>query len=264
MRLGIISDVHGNLHALEAALAGLAREAIDGYLCAGDLVGYGPFPNECVELVSGLPALCVAGNHDLMALGSLDDEDAGGLARSTLYWTKQVLTDHTRGYLAELPRVLETDAVVMAHGSLDDPRTYVTSERQAREELERLAEARPAARLLILGHTHRPAVYEGRRGALLRGRSGWVDLDPEKRYMLNPGSVGQARERHPVARFMVLDLERGRAELRSLDYDVERCRESLRRRGLPEDACHRPPSVLRDRWAGRLARAARALVGVRG
>lgn len=199
-----------------------------------------------------------------MALGSLDDEDAGGLARSTLYWTKQVLTDHTRGYLAELPRVLETDAVVMAHGSLDDPRTYVTSERQAREELERLAEARPAARLLILGHTHRPAVYEGRRGALLRGRSGWVDLDPEKRYMLNPGSIGQARERHPVARFMVLDLERGRAELRSLDYDVERCRESLRRLGLPEDACHRPPSVLRDQWAGRLARAARALVGVRG
>src|SRR4051795_6579846 len=99
MRLGLIADVHGNLPALEAALAVLERERLDGYLCAGDLVGYGPHPNQVVERVRALGAPCVAGNHDLMALDRLPADRADELARETLAWTRDQLTDDSREYL---------------------------------------------------------------------------------------------------------------------------------------------------------------------
>ena len=88
MRYGVLADIHGNLHALRAALGALGREGVDRYLIAGDLVGYGPNPNECVELVAGLDAVCVAGNHDLIALDRLSDERCPELARQSLRWTR--------------------------------------------------------------------------------------------------------------------------------------------------------------------------------
>src|SRR3954447_24462817 len=87
MRFAVISDVHANLHALDAALAFLATQDVDGYLCAGDLVGYGPFPNECVRRVAALGGPCVAGNHDLIAIGRLSDERCIPLAQASLRWT---------------------------------------------------------------------------------------------------------------------------------------------------------------------------------
>ena len=96
MRFAILSDIHGNLPALEAALELFARAGVDRYLCAGDLVGYGPFPNECVERIAELGAVCVAGNHDLIALGRLSDDRCIPLARNSLRWTREVLTPATR------------------------------------------------------------------------------------------------------------------------------------------------------------------------
>src|SRR5688572_30513028 len=103
MRLGVIADIHGNLHALEAAFATLNREGVDGYVCLGDLVGYGAFPNECVERVAETGAVCVAGNHDLIALGRLPDDQCIPLARHSLEWTSRQLTPASRDYLSRLP-----------------------------------------------------------------------------------------------------------------------------------------------------------------
>src|SRR3954451_22574338 len=91
MRFAVIADVHANRHALDAALAFLADQDVEVYLCAGDLVGYGPFPNECVRRVRDLPGVCVAGNHDLIALGRLSDERCVPLARASLRWTRAAL-----------------------------------------------------------------------------------------------------------------------------------------------------------------------------
>src|SRR3954469_29493 len=99
MRYGLLSDVHANLPALRAALEWLRREGADAYLCAGDIVGYGPHPNECVELIAALPGACVAGNHDLIAVGRLDGEGIGALARVTLDWTRTVLGSDARAWL---------------------------------------------------------------------------------------------------------------------------------------------------------------------
>jgi predicted phosphodiesterase len=103
MRYGVIADVHANLHALDAALAFLCSQKIDAYLCAGDLVGYGPQPNECVRRVLALPGRCVAGNHDLIAVERLGSEGCSRLAQASLSWTRRVLDDDVRALLADLP-----------------------------------------------------------------------------------------------------------------------------------------------------------------
>lgn len=243
-RLGVISDVHANLHALDAALEFLRTQELDGYLCAGDLVGYGPFPNECVRRVLALDGLCVAGNHDLIALGRLGDERCAPLARATLRWTRAALDDEARALLGGLRVGVEQDGVAVRHGSVADPGEYVLTVDRARACLDEIAAVAPGADVLVLGHTHRPMAVAQRRGLLLRESGGEVALEPGEPVMLNPGAVGQSRSRDPRARVMVLDLTERVASFQALDYDVEACRRALRDRGLPEESCHLPPS----RW----------------
>jgi predicted phosphodiesterase len=245
MRYGVLADIHGNLPAFEAALRALRADRVDRYLVAGDLVGYGPFPNECIELVRELDAVCVAGNHDLIVLGRLSDRRCIDSARQTLVWTRQVLHDDARAYLATLPaRATVPGGVVIAHGSLDDPEQYVTRPEQAAEELDRLGAEYPEARVLVLGHTHRARAF---------GESGAASSTPgrtpvalgSRRSLLNPGAVGQSRELRTLARFMVLDLERRQATFHAIRYDVRACRRALRRHGLPPRTYHLRPSPKR-------------------
>ena len=262
MRYGVLADVHGNLPALEAVLGALERERVDAYLCAGDLVGWGPFPDECVELVAALEPVCVAGNHDLIALGRLSDERCGRQARDTLRWTRATLGAATRAYLDGLPLTATAPGrVVLAHGALDDAQRYTRGPGQARAELARLADEYPQARVLILGHTHRAAAWRAAGGGSApRGERRWVvDLGTGGPSLLNPGAVGQSRERLVRARFMVLDLERDQAEFHAVDYDVGRTRDALQRLGLPEESVHLRPSPLRRAvaWAREAAWAVR-------
>jgi putative phosphoesterase len=267
MRLGLISDIHANLHALDAAIAALRREGVDRFVCAGDLVGYGPFPNECVERVASLDAVTVAGNHDLIALGRLSDDRCIPLARNSLRWTRDALRDDARRYLAALPlRIQIGSETVMAHGSLDDPQEYVSQPSQAVAQLEQLSAEFPGARLLILGHTHRPRAHTA-NGMLLDLRTP-TSLAEGSLALINPGSVGQARERAALARFALLDLEIGQATFMSAAYDTAACRTALRRLGLPAGSCHLAPSLMASgvgrarQLGGRIARLAKW--GLRG
>jgi predicted phosphodiesterase len=244
MRVGLISDVHGNLAALEAALEFLDGAGVDRLLSPGDLVGYGPFPNECVAVVAQRDVICVAGNHDLIATGRLDPAPEGSLVRLTLDWTRSVLSADSRTYLEALPPTAELDRLTMAHGSLDDPRFYVHAE-HAGAELARLARAQPDAWLLVLGHTHTPLAHAEGRGTLLEGRDGRVALPPAARALVNPGSVGQPREWRPLVRCAVVDLDERVVEFTALRYDHRSVREALAERGLPKDACHRRPALRR-------------------
>ena len=257
-RLGVVSDIHANLHALDAALAFLATQELDGYVCAGDLVGYGPLPNECVRRVLDLPATCVAGNHDLIALGRLSDERCIPLARDSLRWTRSVLDDDARARLAALPLGTTVHGVALHHGAPGDAQRYVVSDAEAFACLDGLERVSPGARILVLGHTHRPMAIGRRRGSLLRGGTGSVRLEPDEPVLLNPGAVGQSRSRDPRARVMVLDLAQRVATFHALDYDVDGCRRALRERALSPDSCHVPRSrikelvgALRRRLAGR-------------
>ena len=246
MKLGVIADIHGNLHALERVLGLLRREAVDAYICAGDRVGYAPHPNECIERVVDLGVVCVAGNHDLIAAARLPPDGIGSLARRTLDWTATELRAPNLRLLRHLPLRAEVGPVLIAHGSIDDPRCYVQPDRVL-DELDRLTGTLANTAVLVLGHTHQPLAYGSASGELVTSRSGKVRFQRGEALALNPGSVGQSRERRPVARFAILDLERREVDLRDTAYDHVACRRALRQRGLPARAYHQDPNGVRAR-----------------
>jgi predicted phosphodiesterase len=243
MRYGLLADVHGNLAALRAVLKSLAAASVDRYLVAGDLVGYGPKPNECVEEIASLDPVCVAGNHDLMAIGELSDERCIPLGQAAMRWTRAVLGADARAYLEALPGRAEAEGgVVLAHGSLDDPEQYTTDARQALGQLAQLDREYPGSRLLVLGHTHRPLVVGSESGREEQRGKGRVKLHSRERYLVNAGGVGQARELRRRARYGVLDLDESIVELHAIRYNVAACRRDLRSAGLSTRSVHLRPS----------------------
>jgi predicted phosphodiesterase len=244
MRYAVLADIHANLHALETVLSAIPPGSVDAYVVAGDIVGYGPHPNECVDLIRQLDCVCVAGNHDLIAVGRLADDGVSRLARETLRWTRGVLRKDVRRYLESLPQVADLDdGLVVAHGALGDPTLYVREWRQAVGQLAELRDERPDARLLILGHTHRQSAWSasGHRLPIARRSTPF----PSEPWLVNPGSVGQSRAVAPRAQFVLLDLERREAAFKRLRYDVRACRQALARAGLPPEACHQRPAARR-------------------
>ena len=252
MRYGLISDVHANLTALKAVMTAAQAESIDGYLCAGDLVGYGPEPNECVRLLADIGARCVAGNHDRMAVGALGDAHASHLARRSLAWTRSVLRDETMDYLAALPDEMMVERwILVTHGAPGDVEARIRAA-DGRAALHRLSVSHPPAQLLIVGNTHHAmAVSDDGRSWPLTSP---VMLSAGARFVINPGSVGQSREALPLARFGLLDTERGQVEFRAIEYDVESARKAFLAVGLPTRGLHRQAR----RW-GRIERARRAV-----
>jgi len=220
VRLGLLADVHANLPALDAALAALGDA--DRIVCAGDLVGYGPHPNEVVALLAERGISCIAGNHDLVALGEADLERCDELAATTLRWTRDALSPDTRAFLAALPGELDLGDLLVVHGAPGDPWHYVRERDDAIAQLAR----RPRPRVIVAGHTHR-------RLEVATGARRWI----------NPGSVGQSRERRLVARVALLDTDTGATDFRALTYDADATRAALERAGLPAEAIHRRPPL---------------------
>ena len=243
MRLGLISDVHANLHALKATIAALRRRGVDSWVSAGDLIGYGPHPNECVELVAQLDTVGVAGNHDLIALGRLAGARSSDRAHVSHRRTRDMLRDDVRSYLAALPLRVDLGPVVVTHGSLDDPEKHVSTAARAAAELAVLRQANPGARILVLGNTHRQLlVDEAARFRPIRAGVP-IDLATGLRHVLNPGSVGQSRqwEWPPRARAAVLDLQEDTLLFEKIAYDVRACRQELADVGIPYRSIHAPP-----------------------
>jgi len=247
VRYGIIADLHANLPALEKVLAHLDRERIDGLVCLGDLVGYGPHPDEVVAMVAEREIPTVVGNHDLVAAGLDDLDRCGEDARATLAWTRATISASTRDFLRALPHRLELDGgIVAAHGSIDDPWRYV---RRLPDVLEQLDEVRRLGlgSMLLLAHTHRQMVVDETsrkvatsEGLLARRRRTVAVKRPA---FVNPGAVGQSRELRQISRCAILDTASGKVHLYSMRYPYERCADDLRRRDLPPEWCHARPSV---------------------
>ena len=224
MRIAVISDIHSNLPALEAVLEDLGR--VDEILCAGDLVGYASQPNEVVDLLRrrGIPA--VMGNHDYAAVTG-EVEWFNPSARRAALWTRERLTEENRRYLRSLPEELrltrEGVRIYLVHGSPRDPLfEYVFPDLPQRQLLELVRGVE--AQVILLGHTHVPM----RR--VIQGK-----------LVLNPGGVGQPRDRNPRASCLVLTLEDGEAEaeFRRVEYDIDRAAEGIRKAGLPPELASR-------------------------
>jgi diadenosine tetraphosphatase ApaH/serine/threonine PP2A family protein phosphatase len=233
MRVAVVSDIHSNLYALEAVLAAIEAEAPDELWCLGDLVGYGPRPNECCALIAGRADVCLAGNHDLGVLGTIDFVEFGGEAGIAARWTRDVLDPEARALLERLEPKGTAHGVALYHGSARDPVwEYVLSDEAALATLEIAGSP-----LVLVGHSH---------VALRVAQSGDGDLDgglapagtelalADVQALLNPGSVGQPRDGDPRAAYLVLDLDARRASFRRVEYDIQRTQQEIREAGLPE------------------------------
>ena len=239
MRYGILSDIHGNLEALDAVLEAMAGERIGHYLCLGDIVGYGASPNACLDRVTGLTTDVIAGNHDHAAIGKLDISTFNPYAAEAALWTRQQLSPDGRRYLGGLPYVRRYDDLFIVHASPVRPEewTYLTSPWQADEAFE----AMPAGvALCTLGHTHTPMIFE-RRDAEDRSRQIpssalelALELASDRRYIVNVGSVGQPRDGDPRAAYCVYDTEMKRIEIKRVPYDLETAQRKIRKAGLPD------------------------------
>jgi predicted phosphodiesterase len=243
MRIGILADVHANLPALQVALRQVADAGCQRILVAGDLVGYGASPNECVELLIEAGAICVAGNHDLYMLDRLPPDRFSATARRAAELTRPLIGRSAMEFLASLPTLHREGALLMAHGSLDDPEEYVEDRRRATDLLRQVVEREPGASTLVLGHTHHQRT--------IRSRS--VDAGSRPARLINPGSVGQsrAREHRPRVRLAVLEGPGARPHFFQLHYDVVAAHERLRAIGLDSSCLHSPESISR-RLGGRL------------
>jgi predicted phosphodiesterase len=235
VRIAVISDIHGNLHALEAVLESIAADAPETVWCLGDLVGYGPRPNRCCALVAERAELCLIGNHDLGVLGRLDLDEFSHDAAASARWTAEVLSDEARAYLEPLEPQAVREDVELYHASPRDPVwEYVLSPEVAVASL-----VATSAPLVLVGHSHVPLRYGWEQQALALCEEGTqVDLARE-RWLLNPGSVGQPRDGDARAAYLLLDLDAKRAEFRRVRYEVAKTQAEIRERGLPEALAER-------------------------
>ena len=218
-------------------LAALADDRVDAIWCLGDLVGYGPRPNECTAAVSRAASVCLVGNHDLGVLGRLDLAVFAHDAAVAALWSREVLTGEARAYLSARPSQADAEGCELFHGSPRDPVwEYVLSGAAAREALRLTSSA-----VVLVGHSHVALAFAsegGRVGGQLAPEGTEIDLS-RGRWLLNPGSVGQPRDGDPRAAYALLDLEESRATYRRVPYPVERTQDEIRERGLPDSLAQR-------------------------
>jgi diadenosine tetraphosphatase ApaH/serine/threonine PP2A family protein phosphatase len=223
MLIGLFSDVHGNLPALEVVLKELKELKVDRLVCLGDTVGYGPFPNECVDLVREHCAVVLKGNHDSGLVGEtpLDDFNQHGL--SAILWSQKVVGPQNLDYLRGLPFLAVEHNITLAHASPLDPATwrYILTMEAAEDSFQAFS-----TNLCFIGHTHVPVVI-GEDASINRYRRGG-------RYIVNVGSVGQPRDGNPAAAFGVYNTDDESYTLTRVPYDIKKTAEAIRSVGLPD------------------------------
>lgn len=229
--IGILSDVHGNLHALDAVREAMEARRVDEWWCLGDMVGYGAFPRETLAGCAGAARRCLAGNHDLGAAGVVPVDDFSADAARAIAWTRDALGDDGCAVLRRLPAADEDGEVALYHASPRDPVwEYILTPRQADHALIDSPRA-----VTMVGHTHLPMAWN------LSGAEGLRRLPADRgpialtrgRWLVNPGSVGQPRDHDPRASWAVLDTDEGTIEIVRTPYDVASAQSAIRAAGLP-------------------------------
>ena len=233
MRYAIIADIHSNLTAFQAVIDDIqAQERIDSIWCLGDIVGYGPDPHECIELLRSTDHICVAGNHDRAVVGQLDITNFNPNAAEAINWTAEKLSIGDITYLKNLPDSIQEDDFTLVHGSPREPiMEYILSMSVARQNFDCFR-----TRYCLVGHTHIPQVYsldKESKFTVTRFLPTVKLITGETRLIINPGAVGQPRDRNPEASYAVYDNETKIIQLRRVSYDIRQTQDKIMEFGLP-------------------------------
>ena len=231
MRILVLSDIHANLTALQAVLEDAGQ--VDATWCLGDVVGYGPDPNECVaEIKMRENLICLLGNHDAAALGRIPIETFNTDARKSIEWIQNVLSKETFVFLSERPERVVHEEVTLVHGSPRNPVwEYILDMHSATQNLEHFA-----TQLCMVGHTHLPIAYvsvNGSRNLRWTVPPEGECLEIKTRAILNPGSVGQPRDHDPRASYAIFYPEKNGWEIHRVEYDIRAVQKRIKAADLP-------------------------------
>jgi diadenosine tetraphosphatase ApaH/serine/threonine PP2A family protein phosphatase len=230
VRYAVLSDLHSNLEALTAVLDAADALGIDGAVCLGDLVGYGPDPNEVIDLVRVRAASVVRGNHDHAAVEPGHEAYFNPWGQAAIRWTRKRLTKENRDFLSGLPLAASVSGVRLVHACPSEPETwrYVMDEDDAADEFDAFDEA-----VCLIGHSHIPLCAVSAGSVVSLSSDDEVPIEDGKRYLINVGSVGQPRDGDPRAAFGVLDLARSTIRRHRVEYDAGATRDKILTAGLP-------------------------------
>jgi diadenosine tetraphosphatase ApaH/serine/threonine PP2A family protein phosphatase len=232
MKYAVLADIHSNLTALQKVLEDIdRRDEIEEIWCLGDIVGYGPDPHRCIEIIQNRCSVCVAGNHDWAAIGKIDTAYFNPEAAEAAEWTRRQLKMEDIRFLKSLPLTLEKGDFTLTHGSPRDPIwEYILSAAEAKENLKYFQTP-----YCLIGHSHRPVWFKCDKSC-----SGF-DLLPEakiklgkNRSIINPGSVGQPRDGDPRASYSIYNSDAGIITLYRVPYDIPATQQRMQDAGLPE------------------------------
>ena len=233
MRYAILADIHSNLVAFQAVLANIeARGGFDEIWCLGDIVGYGPEPHACIELLRSYKHVCVAGNHDWAAIGKIDVSDFNPAAARACRWTAQQLTNQDIDYLQNLPEELVLSAFTLVHGSPRHPIwEYLLSISEARDNFSYFDTS-----FCLAGHSHVPLVFgQDKVGNCIRGGiPNEIRLTSrDNRLIINPGGVGQPRDGDPMASYVIYDGDTQTIFHYRVSYNIASTQRKMIDCGLP-------------------------------
>ncbi|HEY0160371.1 MAG TPA: metallophosphoesterase family protein [Thermoanaerobaculia bacterium] len=236
MRALVVSDLHSNAEALKAVFKRVRRKKFDTVICLGDFVGYGAHPNKILDTMRTLKErkVFIRGNHDRVASGLGDANGFNNAAKASALWTREHLSAPNRRFLRELTQgpVMHQGAL-LCHGSPYDEDEYVFNVHHAAQVL-----ALYDAPFILFGHTHLPAVFsidaERNVSGFAVRSDATVKLEPHLRYLINPGSVGQPRDRNPDSAFIILDTEKRTVQFFRVPYDIGGAQAAILKAGLPE------------------------------
>ena len=231
MRIAIISDIHGNREALDTVLAKIDTLECEKIFCLGDVVGYGPDPGYCVDVVGERCEVILAGNHEYAVLGKINIDYFNPHARQATLWTRDHLGPKQVKAIAEYPLTHVWEKCTFVHGTLDSPDLfdYIQTSYDAHLSLERLE-----TRVCFIGHSHVPVAFLQSEDAITYSTDTVVDLSGVVKSIVNVGSVGQPRDGNPNASFATFDTEAESVELHRISYDLAATQEKIMEAGLPE------------------------------
>lgn len=228
MKYAVISDIHANLESFQSVLEEIGAKGADRIICLGDIVGYGADPNECVEIIRNRNITALMGNHDSVACGMSEPFNFNPVAREAVLWTRRELTEENRKFLRSLTTKEVVDDFLIVHGAISDPDKYIMSSYDAEPEFNLFGKHY----LCFFGHTHVAVCFSQANGRIERITDEIFELQKEIKYLINPGSVGQPRDRDPRASFLIYEEDIGKVAFKRVEYDIKSAQNKIIKRGL--------------------------------
>jgi predicted phosphodiesterase len=235
MRYAVISDIHGNLEAFQSVLEAISKDKVDKYLFLGDVVGYGADPSTCIRLLKSLnPAVAIAGNHEWGVLNQMDISYFNDAARAAVVWNRDTLDTTDVQYIKSFELIHEGKDFAMVHGSLSSPEefNYILNDYDAYHNMKAMK-----APICFVGHSHVAGIYYS--GARVRFATDKISIEPNKKYVVNAGSVGQPRDSNPLAAYVIYDDKEATIEVRRVAYDIKKAQDKILQAGLPPILAYR-------------------------